>query len=168
MSDEADALSPPIVWTMTAALCILGVAGSVLPGLPGAPLILVASVLHYWLLPGDVSGWTIAVLVILSVLTVVADAACGLLGVRRFGGGRWAILGAGVGAAIGLFFGPLGLITGAVAGAVSCEMVLERKAFDEALKAGLGAGFGMFVGTAARLGLALFMTAWLVADIMIG
>lgn len=168
MSDEADALSPPIVWTMTAALCTLGVAGSVLPGLPGAPLILVASVLHHWLLPGDVSVWTIAVLAILSVLTVAADAACGLLGVRRFGGGRWAILGAGVGAAIGLFFGPLGLIAGAVAGAVSCEMVLERKAFDEALKAGLGAGLGMLVGTAARLGLALFMTAWLVADIMIG
>ncbi len=161
-------MSPEIVWLLAALLIAAGVAGSILPALPGAPLILVAAVLHRWLLPGYVSLWTIGALVVLSALTVVVDAACGIFGVQRFGGGRWAMLGAGVGAAIGLFFGPLGLFAGAIAGAVACEMAFDRKALNDALKAGLGAGLGMLVGTILRLGLALVMAAWLVADFLIG
>ena len=160
-------MSPAAVWTLTAVLCALGVAGAVLPALPGAPLILVAAVLHRWLLPGYVSLWTIAALAVLSALTVIVDAACGIIGVRKFGGGRWAMLGAGLGAAIGLFFGPFGLILGAVLGAALCEMAFDRKALHDALKAGLGAGLGMLVGVVARVALALFMAAWLAADLVI-
>lgn len=160
-------MSPELVWILAALLILAGVAGSVLPALPGAPLILVAAVLHRWLLPGWVSLWTVAALAVLAAVTVVVDAACGVFGVRRFGGGRWAMLGAGVGAAVGLFFGPLGLLFGGVVGAVICEMAFDRKALNEALKAGVGAGLGMLVGTVLRLGLALFMAAWLVADFLI-
>lgn len=160
-------MTPEIVWIVTVLLIVTGVAGSVLPALPGAPLILVAAVLHRWLLPGRVSLWTIAALAVLAAFTVVVDAACGVLGVQRFGGGRWAMLGAGLGAAVGLFLGPLGLLLGGVAGAVICEMVFDRKALNDALKAGVGAGLGMLVGTVLRLGLALFMAAWLVADFLI-
>lgn len=160
-------MSAEAVWLLTSLLVVAGVAGAILPALPGAPLILVAAVLHRWLLPGSVSLWTIGALAILSALTVIVDAACGIFGVQRFGGGRWAMLGAGVGAALGLFFGPLGLFAGAIAGAVLCEMAFDRKALNDALKAGLGAGIGMLVGTVFRLGLALFMAAWLVADFLI-
>ena len=161
-------MNPQLVWALTSLLMLAGVAGSVLPALPGAPLILVAAVLHRWLLPGYVSLWTIAALAVLAVLTVIIDAACGIFGVQKFGGGRWAMLGAGVGAAVGLLFGPVGIIIGAVAGAVICEMAFDRKALNDALKAGVGAGIGMLVGTILRLGLALFMAAWLLADFFIG
>lgn len=161
-------MNPQLVWALAVFLMIAGVAGSVLPALPGAPLILVAAVLHKWLLPGFVSGWTIAVLAVLAALTVIIDAACGIFGVRKFGGGRWAMLGAGVGAAVGLFLGPFGLIIGAIAGAVICEMAFDRKALNDALKAGIGAGIGMIVGTVLRMGLALFMAGWLIADFFIG
>jgi uncharacterized protein YqgC (DUF456 family) len=160
-------LSPGLVWTLSVLLILAGVAGSVLPALPGAPLILVAAVLHRWLLPGRVSLWTIAALAVLAALSVVVDAVCGVLGVRRFGGGRWAMLGAGFGAAAGLFFGPLGLFAGAILGAALCEMAFDRKALYDALKSGVGAGLGMLAGTFLRLGLALFMAAWLVADFLI-
>lgn len=155
------------IWTLTVLLVVVGVAGALLPVLPGAPLILIAAVLHRWLMPGFVSGWTIAVLSVLAAFSVVIDAALGVLGVRRFGGGRWAMLGAGIGAAIGLFFGPLGLIVGAVAGAALCEAAFNRTVWHDALKAGLGAGLGILVGTLARLGLALFMAAWLAADLIV-
>lgn len=160
-------MSPGLVWALTALLILVGVAGSVLPALPGAPLILAAAVLHRWLLPGRVSLWTIAALAVLAALSVVVDAACGVLGARRFGGGRWAMLGAGVGAAVGLFFGPLGLFAGAILGAAACEMAFDRKALEDALKAGVGAGLGLLAGTFLRLGLAVFMAAWLAADFMI-
>jgi len=161
-------MDPAAIWLLTTSLAVLGVAGAILPGLPGAPLILVAAILHRWLMPGYVSGWTIAALAVLAALTVVVDAACGIIGVKRLGGGRWALLGAGVGAALGLFFGPLGLLAGAVAGAALCEMACDRKAWNDALKTGLGAALGVLVGTAARLALALSMAAWLAADLMIG
>lgn len=160
-------MSPEAVWLLTGVLVLAGLAGSVLPALPGAPLILVAAVLHRWLLPGYASLWTIAVLGVLAALSVVIDAACGVLGVRRFGGGRWAMLGAGLGAAIGFFFGPIGLFAGAIGGAVLCEMAFDRKALHDALKAGIGAGIGMLVGTILRFGLALFMAVWLAADFLI-
>ncbi|MDD5304646.1 MAG: DUF456 domain-containing protein [Elusimicrobia bacterium] len=161
-------MSPEAVWLLTGALIVAGVSGAILPALPGAPLILVAAVLHRWLLPGYVSLWTISALAVLAALSVVVDAVCGIFGVRRFGGGRWAMLGAGLGAATGLLFGPLGLFAGAIAGAVICEMAFDRKTLNDALKAGLGAGLGLLVGTILRLGLALFMAAWLVADFLIG
>lgn len=160
-------MSPEAVWLVSLLLIVAGVAGAILPALPGAPLILVAAVLHRWLLPGYVSLWTIGALALLSAVTVVVDAACGVLGVQRFGGGRWAMLGAGVGAAVGLFFGPIGLLIGGVAGAVFCEMAFDRKALHDALKAGVGAGLGMLVGTILRLGLALFMAAWLIMDFLL-
>lgn len=158
-------MNPAAVWTLTALLAALGVAGAVVPGLPGAPLILAAAVLHRWLLPGFVNGWTLAVLALLAALSVVVDVLCGMAGVKRFGGGRWGALGAALGAAIGLFFGPLGLFAGAVLGAAACEMACDRRAVDDALKAGVGAALGLLVGTAARLGLALLMAAWLAADL---
>ena len=160
-------MNPAAVWLATTLLIITGVAGSVVPGLPGAPLILVAAVLHRWLLPGYVSAWTIGALAALAALSVVVDAVCGVLGVRRFGGGRWAMLGAGIGAALGLFFSPLGLIVGAIAGAAFCEMAFDRRVWNDALKAGLGAGLGLLIGTAARFGLALFVAAWFVTDLLI-
>lgn len=158
-------MSPSAVWLLTALLTVIGVAGAVVPGLPGAPLILAAAVLHRWLLPGFVSGWTLGVLSLLAALSVVVDVLCGMAGVKRFGGGRWGALGAALGAAIGLFFGPFGLIAGAVLGAAACEVACDRRAVDDALKAGLGAALGLLIGTAARLGLALLMAAWLAADL---
>lgn len=159
-------MSPALVWAATALMVLAGVAGSVLPVLPGAPLILLAAALHRWLLPGYVSLWTIAALAVLSALALLADLACAALGVSRFGGGRWALLGAAAGGAFGLFLGPAGLVLGAIAGAAVFEMAFDRKAMGEALKSGLGAGLGLLVGTAVRLGLALLMAAWLVIDLL--
>ena len=160
-------MSPVLVWALTGTLVAVGLAGSVLPALPGGPLILLAAILHLWLMPGWVSAWTIAALVVLAALTIVVDAAGGVLGAQKFGGGRWAMLGAGLGALVGLFFGPFGLILGAVAGAALCEAAFDRKAWNDALKAGVGAGLGMLVGTVARLGVALIMAAWLAADLFL-
>ena len=98
-------MRPELVWIATAVLILTGVAGSILPAVPGAPLILVAAVLHRCLLPGWVSWWTIAALSVLAALSFAVDAVCGVLGARRFGGGRWALLGAVLGAAAGLLVG---------------------------------------------------------------
>lgn len=160
-------MNPIAVWLLTAVLVLAGVAGAVLPGLPGAPLILVAAVAHRLLLPGYVSAWSIVVLAVLSVLTVVADWALGAAGARAFGGSKWSFIGAPVGALLGLPFGLVGILVGAVLGAAALEALVAGRSAPEALKAGLGAGLGVIAGTAGRLALAVGMAVWLVADFLV-
>lgn len=156
-----------LVWAVVVLLIVAGVAGAVLPALPGAPLILVAAILHWWLIPGLVSPWTLVALALLSVLTVVADWALGALGARKFGGTKWSLAGAPLGALLGLPFGLAGILAGAVLGAAAFEMLFARREAPDALKAGLGAGLGVIAGTFGRLAIALSMAAWLVADFLI-
>jgi uncharacterized protein YqgC (DUF456 family) len=156
-----------LAWAGAFALIVLGVAGSVLPGLPGAPLILAAALLHRLLLPGYVSLWTLLVLGVLTLVSLAADWVLGAAGARAFGGGKWSLLGAPLGALLGLPFGLFGLLAGAVLGAAALEALCAGRSAPDALKAGLGAGLGVVAGTAGRLALALAMSAWLVADFLV-
>ena len=48
-----------IVWTVTVVLLIAGLVGAFLPGIPSAPLVLVAGALHKYFLPAYLSWWTL-------------------------------------------------------------------------------------------------------------
>jgi uncharacterized protein YqgC (DUF456 family) len=154
-------------WVLASVLILLGIAGSVLPALPGAPLILVAAVAHRLLLPGYVSTWSLVVLAALSAVTLLADWAMSALGARAFGGSRWSLFGAPVGALLGLPFGLFGVLAGAVLGAAALEALFAGRSAPDALKAGLGAGLGVVAGTFGRLAIAVAMAAWLVADFLV-
>ena len=88
------------------------------------------------------------------VLSHVASA----LGAKRFGGSWWAAAGAVVGAVIGVFFGPLGLLFGPVIGAVAGEF-LRSGNVKESTRSRLGTLVGMAMGTVANLALAIVMVA---------
>lgn len=160
-------MSPGWVWAATALLAAAGLLGSVVPALPGAPLILAAAVLHRALLPGYVSLATLVALALLAVLSLAAEWVLGAEGARRFGGTRWSWIGAPVGALLGLPLGLAGILAGAVLGAAAFEAAFAGRSARDALKAGVGAGLGVIAGTAGRLLLALAMVAWLAADLLI-
>lgn len=157
-------MPPTLVWLLVAALTLAGLIGSVVPGLPGAPLIFAAAAVLEVFLPRYLSGWTLAGLAVLAAFSAVLDLALAAAGGRRLGGGRWGMIGAGVGAALGLAFGPVGLFAGAFAGAVAGEFLIGKKPLDLAAKAGLGAWLGLVASTAGKAALALAMAAWLAAD----
>lgn len=157
-------MSPGIVWLLTVLLLFLGLLGSVIPGLPGAPLIFAAAVWHEFFLPQYLSGWTLVLLGLLACLSAVLDLLLSAAGGRRMGATYWGVLGAGLGAAAGIFFGPPGLFGGAVGGAVIAELLLAKQPLKLAAWAGLGAGLGLLVSTAAKAALALFMVGWFLAD----
>ena len=167
-------MSEPIVWTAAAVLMLLGVVGAVAPGLPGAPLILAAAIMVRWLLPGYVSVWTLVVLGAMCVLSLAAEWAAAAVGAKAFGGSRRAMIAAPIGAILGLPFGLFGLITGAILAAVIAEGALAnppkgvaRPDATKSLLAGIGAGLGVLAGTAAKLGFALAMCFWLIADFLV-
>ena len=97
----------------------------------------------------------------LGVLTVAAyglDYVAGALGVKRFGGSRWAIAGAVIGALVGLFFGLPGLLLGPLVGALGAEYMFTRQLGPSA-RAALGTVVGLLVGAVAKIGLGLAMVA---------
>jgi hypothetical protein len=138
-------------------LLIVGVVGSVLPFLPGIPLIFVGALLHALANGGEPIG--IGRLVVLAMMAAVAYAleyAAGVLGAKRAGGSRWAVVGAVVGGLVGLFFGPIGLILGPIVGAVGGELIWRRE-IGTSIRAGIGTAIGILAGAVAKLALALSM-----------
>ncbi len=155
------------IWIFVVILMLGGLVGTLVPVVPGAPIILLAAVIHKCFLPGYVSVWTLGGLAFLALVSVVLDMACSLGGARWYGATSWGLLGSGVGALVGLFWGPVGLLMGAILGAVAGEIVFAGKPFKEAAMGGLGAGLGLLASTAGRVAICLVMIAAFAVDCFI-
>ena len=147
----------PAVLIIVYTLMLVGIAGSILPVIPGALLILIGAFLHALVSNFDpIDPWRLALLLVLTLLAYALDYLAGVLGTKRLGGSRWAMVGALAGGIAGLFFGPIGILIGPILGAMAAEW-LYRKDVQVALKSGVGAVVGVFVGAVAKLGLAVVM-----------
>ncbi len=148
-------------WGAALVLMAVGLIGTVLPIFPGTTIILAAAVLHRIMMGPDKSlGWaSIAVLVLLVLLSYAIEFAGSWFGARRFGATRWGTLGALAGAIVGIFFGLPGLLLGPVAGALAGELIAGMKLID-AGRAGWGALLGNLAATLGKLLIALAMVSW--------
>ncbi len=133
-------------------LIIVGLAGCIIPGLPGPPLSYLAVILQQ-LRPGE-NPFTTRFLIIWGLVTLsvsLLDYLLPIMGTKKFGGSRQGVYGSVAGLLIGLFFfPPLGIIIGPFLGAFLGEMVSGKQARD-ALRAGFGSFIGFLTGTAAKL-----------------
>lgn len=148
-----------LLWIAAALLVMLGIAGLVLPGVPGAAVLFTGLALAAWIEDFAFAGMgTLAVLAVLALLTYAVDFAAGILGARHFGASRRAMAGAMLGAVLGLFFGLPGLLLGPFVGAAVGEFS-EQRHLGAAGRAGIGATVGLVLGVAAKLALAFAMLA---------
>jgi uncharacterized protein YqgC (DUF456 family) len=147
------------VWSLTLLLSLIGLAGVVIPLLPGTTLILVGMVLHKVLLPDSITWGSLAWITALWFVSVLVDFLGVLVGTKLLGGGRWGMAGAGAGAIIGLFFSLPALLLGTVFGAVVAERYIAKKTRRESLLAGAGAALGFVLSTMGRLVCGLLMLA---------
>jgi uncharacterized protein YqgC (DUF456 family) len=144
-------------YALVALLLTVGLIGSVVPALPGTILIFAGALLH-----GAVTGFDpigpgrLAILGILTALAYGLDYVAGALGVKKFGGSRWAIAGAVVGALVGLFFGLPGLVLGPLLGSLGAEYLYTRQ-LKTSTQAALGTVVGLLVGAVAKVGIGLAM-----------
>jgi len=145
-----------------------GLAGLVLPVIPGALLLLGGVVLVAWAGEFQVVGWkTVAVAAFLTGLMLLVDWLSGLLGARAFGASRWAMLGAALGALVGLFFGFAGIVIGPVVGGIAFEYWKDPD-FERAARAGVGVLVGFVAGTVVKVALAFTMVAMLALVLLFG
>ncbi|HEX4963709.1 MAG TPA: DUF456 domain-containing protein [Thermoanaerobaculia bacterium] len=135
----------------------MGIVGTVLPALPGAPLVFLGLLCGAWADGFKKVGWfTLSILAILMVLTFVVDFLASRWGAKRVGASWLALAGASVGTIVGLFLGIPGLIFGPFLGAVLGEWISVRN-LRQAGKVGMGTWLGMILGTAAKLALVFAM-----------
>lgn len=147
-----------IVWWVLAVLLVVGgLVGTILPALPGVPMVFAGLLLAAWTTDFEPAGiGTIAVLGILTALAWLIDFLAAAMGAKRLGASPRAFWGAMVGAIVGMFFGLPGIILGPFVGAVLAELSGGRTMSD-AGRAGVGAWIGTIVGTAAKLAIAFTM-----------
>jgi uncharacterized protein YqgC (DUF456 family) len=154
--------SPPLmiaVDVVVGLFMLVGLAGAVLPFVPGPLLILAGAFIYAGATEfAVIAAGRLAVLAALAVLGYLLSHFAGALGARRYGGSRWAVLGAIIGAFVGIVMGPLGLLVGPAVGAVLFELVATGE-MDKSVRSGLGAILGIVVGAIAHLGIAVMMIA---------
>lgn len=157
-----------LYYILAGVLVLAGLAGVILPALPGLPLVFAGMLLAAW--AGGFAKIGVGTLVVLGLLTVLSmgvDLWAAALGARRVGASRLALFGALLGTMVGIFLGPVGLFAGPFIGALAGELLHKRSldGIGHATRVGIGTWFGMVFGIALKLMLAfamlgLFAWAW--------
>lgn len=132
-------------------LMCIGVAGSILPGLPSTPLVFIGALAHK-LYFGDAgpAWWVVAVIGGFMVVSLVIDYVASVYGAKKLGATWRGAVGAIIGGLIGLFFGIPGILIGPFVGATAFEMAGGRE-WKEASKAGVGATLGLLAGAIGKI-----------------
>lgn len=148
-------------------IMMVGFLGSVLPGIPGPPLILAAAVAHK-LVRGDAgaSWWVIAVLTLMTLLSLALDFIATSIGAKKMGATWKGAVGAALGALFGLLWMPFGLVLGPLIGAMALEMLGGRE-WREAGKAGIGAVLGLVAGAIGKLGCSAAMIGLFLGNLLL-
>lgn len=141
-----------IVLIILAILFLLvGLAGCILPVLPGPPLAYVGLLLLHLTSKHQFTTEFLVIWAIVAIAVTILDNVIPVLGTKKYGGSKKAIWGSMIGLLIGLFlFPPFGIIIGPFLGAVVGEL-LEGKETKDAIRSGFGAFMGFLGGTLLKL-----------------
>lgn len=152
-----DQAAPFLVWTIFAVCVAIGLAGAIVPALPGTPLIYAGIFLVAWWYDFQVVGTTtLSVTGVLAVLGLLVDTIASVVGAKKVGASRQALIGSAIGGFLGVFFLLPGIILGPFLGALAGELWAERD-LAQATRVGIGTWLGMLLGMAAKIGISLAM-----------
>jgi hypothetical protein len=157
-----------IITTLTVVLTLVAMIGSFVPVIPASGTVLIAALIQKIVLgvESGVSWITILVLVLLFALAQGSDFACGMLGAKKYGASKWGVLGAMIGAIVGIFFSIPGIILGPLIGALAFELIAGKELRD-ATNASWGTFLGTLLGLVVRVALTAAMGAWLLSDLFL-
>lgn len=154
-----------ILLSILAFVCsIVGIAGCIVPVLPGVALSYVGLLCASFCSWSHVSVTSLLVWLGITIAVTLADFYLPAWMTRRFGGSRAGAVGATVGVVVGFFFSPVGILVGPFLGAVVGELLHNRTDAPKALLIGLGSFLSFIVGTGLKLVAAVGMFILLVAD----
>lgn len=153
-----------VLWMVLGGLLMLaGIAGSVLPILPGPPLCFVGLWLQQLRDERPFTAEFLWVWAGITAIVVALEYVIPVYGTKKFGGSRFGVWGCTIGLLAGFFFGPLGIIIGPFAGALIGEMIATDNS-RVALRAAMGSFIGFLAGTLLKLIACSLMTYYLVSS----
>ena len=160
-------MTATLLWLLSAALIVLGVAGTVLPALPGTALVLAGIVLGAWIDDFARVGWgVLGGITLLAALAWVLDYVAGLLGAKKAGASRQALIGAALGTVAGLFMGLVGVLFMPLVGAAIGEW-LARRDHGQALKVGVATWLGLIAGMVSKVVIAFVMIGVFIVALLV-
>ena len=148
-----------VLWIVLGVLLMLaGLAGCILPFIPGPPLCYLALLIQQL---QTIPPYTTKFLLIwagIALVVTVIDYIIPIYGTKRYGGSKYGMWGCVIGLIVGVFIGPLGIIVGPFIGAFIGEL-LANKSSDHALRAAFGSFIGFLLGTLLKL-VVCFVMGW--------
>lgn len=156
-----------LLWVLCAVLILLGLAGTLLPVLPGTLLVWGGILLGAWI--DDFSRVGISTVLLVSVLALLAwglDYVAGLMGAKGAGASKLALIGAALGTLLGIFMGFVGVLFMPFIGAALGEYLAQRDK-TRAVKVGLASWIGIMVGLIAKVVLTFIMVGIFGAALLI-
>ncbi len=154
-------------WILSAALIVVGLAGTVLPALPGTALVLAGIVLGAWIDGfARVGPLAVGVAAVLAVVSWVLDYVSASWGAQRVGASPQAVTGAAIGTVLGLFMGLVGVFVLPLVGAAIGEWLARRDHLG-ALRVGAATWVGLMVGLLAKVVLAFMMVGTFVVALLV-
>ncbi|MGV3569055.1 MAG: DUF456 domain-containing protein [Ramlibacter sp.] len=150
-------MNDTLLWILSGALILVGLAGIVLPALPGTILVLAGIVLGAWIDDFTRVGWlAITFVAVLAVLAWAMDYVAAMLGAKRAGASRQAMVGAALGTVAGIFMGLVGVLFMPLVGAAIGEFMARRN-HGQAMRVGVATWLGLLAGMLAKFVLAFMM-----------
>lgn len=156
-----------LLWIVAIALIAVGVAGVLLPALPGIVFVYGGIVLGAWIGRFEQVGvGTVVALGVLAAVGMIVDCAAGALAAQRAGASRQGLVGAALGTVAGAFTGLIGLVLLPLAGAAIGEFIARRDAL-RAGRVGLATWLGLVAGAVAKLAIVFTMLGVFVAALIV-
>jgi uncharacterized protein YqgC (DUF456 family) len=157
-----------LLWTLVVAMIAVGIAGTVLPALPGVVLVFGGILLGAWIDDFQrVGAWTLGLCAVLTLLAFVLDYVATALAAKRAGASRYGLIGAAVGTVAGVFAGLVGVFILPLVGAAVGEFIAQRDAL-RAGRIGVATWLGLLAAAVGKLAIVFTMIGVFVISLLIG
>ncbi len=145
-------------------LIIIGLAGSILPVLPGPPIAYAGLLIQQFREPDPFTIPFLLLWLAVVVMVVVLDYYIPVWGTKKFGGSKYGMWGCTLGFIAAFWMGPLGVVIGPFAGAFAGELISGKSA-EQSLKAAFGAFLGFLGGSFIKMAVCVVMGIYLMNSI---
>ena len=145
-------------------LCLVGIAGSLLPLLPGPPIAFVGMLLQLFREPDPFDAKTYWIFGAVVVVSLVLDYLIPIWGTKKFGGTKYGVWGCTIGFIAAFWMGPLGVIIGPFVGAFLGELIGGQDS-KKSFKAAVGSFVGFLLGSFMKLVVCFLILYWIITTI---
>ena len=155
------------LWVVAVFLIVIGVAGTILPAIPGVTLVFLGMLLAAWIDHfARIPVWLVVVFGVLTAVSWAVDYFAAAAGAKRAGASKLAVAGAFIGTLLGIFTGLLGLLFMPLVGAAVGEFVAQRDVL-RAGRVGIATWLGLLVGTAVKVAIVFAMIGAFVVALLV-